>query len=477
MQTVHAAIYARISSDRGVGGDSEGLGVRRQLADCEALAHSMGWGVTETFVDNDVSASTGKRRPEYVRMLEAISTGRVDGLVVWDVDRLTRTPRELEDVIDLADRHGVALASVGGEIDLATPQGRMTARIKGSVARHEVEQSSRRLRRKFLERAEAGQPHGQVAYGYRREVVVDDQGRKLKTVDVLHEEQAAVLREAIRRALDLDPIRRIVADFNARGIPSPRGSAWDGTMLRQVLLRERNAGRRVHRGEVIGPGDWPSIVDEDTFDRLVALLRDPNRRTTRGNEVKHLLSGIARCGLEGCDGTMRVTNARSHGTKTAPTSYNCRKCYRLRRKKVSVDELVERVVVARLQMPDGPDLLAGDPIALRDAQREVETIKARMDLAADSFADGKITADQLARITGRLRPQLEAARATAMVAAPSPELEAFAKGDVPAAWAEADIVVKRSIIDMLMDVTLMPTGAGGPFDAEAVRIEWKGGAA
>ena len=62
--------------------------------------------------------------------------------------RLTRTPRELEDVIDQADRLGLKLASVGGDIDLATEQGRMMARMKGTVARYEVEQQARRLKAK-----------------------------------------------------------------------------------------------------------------------------------------------------------------------------------------------------------------------------------------------------------------------------------------------------------------------------------------
>ncbi|MBA2549620.1 MAG: recombinase family protein, partial [Nocardioidaceae bacterium] len=164
MPPIRAAIYARISSD-----DGSALGVGRQVQDCTREAERRGWTVAETFVDNDVSASTGRKRPEYERMVKALQGGEYAALVVWDVDRLTRTPAELEDFISLADVRSVALASVGGEIDLGTPQGRLTARIKGSVARHEVEQSSRRLRRKFLERAEQGKPHGQVAYGYQRQ--------------------------------------------------------------------------------------------------------------------------------------------------------------------------------------------------------------------------------------------------------------------------------------------------------------------
>lgn len=72
---------------------------------------------------------------------------------MWDVDRFTRTPRELEDVIDHADRLGSKLASAGGDIDLATEQGRLMARMKGTVARYEVEQQRRRLKAKHRELA------------------------------------------------------------------------------------------------------------------------------------------------------------------------------------------------------------------------------------------------------------------------------------------------------------------------------------
>lgn len=465
-----SAIYARISSD-----DGTALGVERQVRDCRALAESKGWTVVEPFIDNDVSASNGKRRPHYERMLTALRAGEFEALVVWDIDRLTRTPRELEDIITIADAHGIALASVGGEVDLATEQGRLTARLKGSVARYEVEQASRRLKRKFLERAEAGLPHGKVAYGYRRLPQFDDHGKLIGSIEVLDETQAAIIRDSATRILSGEPVRSVVRDLNARGAETPRGNQWDATMLRQVLLRQRNAGRRVHLRKVIGDGTWPAVLEPDIFDRLVALLTDPGRRTTRGNGVKHLLSGIARCGVDGCDGTMRVTNGRTSGGRTAPAQYNCRKCNRLRRKQADVDELVTEVVIERLARPDGPDLLAGDPQALRDATAEAEAIRARLDLAADNFADGDITADQLKRITAKLRPKLDAAQARVRASSPASELQAFTTAtDIRAAWEAARIEVRRAVIDALVTVTILPVGAGGRFDPERVQIEWKG---
>lgn len=83
-------------------------------------------------------------------------------MAVWHVDRLTRSPRELEDVIDLADRHGVELATVSGEIDLATPTGRMVARMLGAAARHEAEHKAERQKRQRRQAAEAGRIAGEV---------------------------------------------------------------------------------------------------------------------------------------------------------------------------------------------------------------------------------------------------------------------------------------------------------------------------
>jgi hypothetical protein len=138
--------------------------------------------------------------------------------------------------------------------------------------------------------------------------------------------------------------------------------------------------------------------------------------------------------------------------------------------------VIEQAVVARLSQPDGPDLLAGDPQALREAQERVEVLSARLDLAADQFADGAITGEQLARITGRLRPQLDEARAAARAAAPSPDLGAFV-GDtdtVRRAWDAADIELRRAVINTLMTVTILPAGSGGLFDPTRIKIEWKG---
>jgi len=404
-------------------------------------------------------------------MLAAIKGGETNALVVWDVDRLTRTPAELEDFISLCDKASISLASVGGEIDLATPQGRLTARIKGSVARHEVEQSSRRLRAKFLQRAEQGAPHGKQAYGYRRIAILDEEGRNIGARDEIDLGQAEVIQQSTKRVLAGESLRAIVKSLNARAVPSPRGNQWEPATLKQVLLRERNVGNRVHQGKVIGRGNWEPILTDGEFERLKALLADPNRRTSRGVERIYLLSGIARCGL--CRGVMRGSAAHKTAAKTSPAQYSCKDCYRIRRKMSDVDEVIEGLAVARLSLPDAPDLFAGDPAAARKARGRVEEIAARLENLADDFAEDRITEGEWRRFTAKLRPRLAVAKADLDAARPQSDLQHVTEGDVASLWPDLPIETRTAVVDALMTVTIMPAGQGKSFDPDLISINWK----
>jgi hypothetical protein len=126
---VRAGVYTRIFSDP----SGQRAGVERQRADCEEYCLTRGGRIAELFEDNDYSASSGKRRPAHERMLAAVESRRVDGIVTWHNDRLHRAPRELEAFIDLVERTRVRLALVtGGDYDLTTRDGRSR---RGSSAR------------------------------------------------------------------------------------------------------------------------------------------------------------------------------------------------------------------------------------------------------------------------------------------------------------------------------------------------------
>jgi site-specific DNA recombinase len=123
MTTKTAAIYCRISSDP----QGERAGVERQQRDCEQLATRLGLDVVSTFIDNDVSAYSGKRRPEFERMLTAAAAGDFDVVICWATDRLYRRVTDLSRITDELAPHAKIRTVNGGEIDLETIRGNPTS--------------------------------------------------------------------------------------------------------------------------------------------------------------------------------------------------------------------------------------------------------------------------------------------------------------------------------------------------------------
>lgn len=280
-----AVIYCRISRDP----NGQQLGVRRQEADTRALCEREGFDVAGVFVDDDRSAYSGKPRPAYKAMKEAVASGDVDVVVAWHPDRITRHPRELEDLIDLLESTSTTVRTCQtGPVDLATAAGRMAARIVGAVARHESEHKSARLRRKHLELAEAGAISGGGGRGY---------GYEIDKMTV-REDEAEVVREMARRLLAGESVRSICRDLNDRGLTTTSGRTWYPGALTRLLASPRIAGLREHHGKTT-TAVWPGIIEADDHCRLKAILADPARRKHSGGRERRLLTGLLVCGLCG----------------------------------------------------------------------------------------------------------------------------------------------------------------------------------
>src|SRR5699024_10840960 len=152
---VRAVIYLRISQDR----EMDGLAIDRQRADCERIAKDRGWQVLKEYVDQSKSATDKtKVRPAYDEMVRDYEAGSFDAIVCYDLDRLTRQPRQLEDCIDAAEDNGLRLVTANGEADLNTDGGRLYARVKAALARGEVERKSARQSAAHVQRASQGRP-------------------------------------------------------------------------------------------------------------------------------------------------------------------------------------------------------------------------------------------------------------------------------------------------------------------------------
>ena len=261
-----AAVYARISDDR----EGREAGVERQVPDCRAQAERLGWTMHPThavYVDNDISASTRsrKRRPAYDALIAAVRAGEVDGIVYYSTSRLTRRPREFEDVIQLVEDTGVKLAAVtSGDVNLTTADGRMMARWMAAGDAAESERIGERVSRAFVQRREAGKPHatGLRPFGF-------EPGGA-----VVRPEEADAIRLGCRIILDGGSLGDVMRAWNDRGITTTTGKQWNRVLARKALIRPRIAGlveydprwdKDGSKGEpVLTPGDFEPIVDEDT---------------------------------------------------------------------------------------------------------------------------------------------------------------------------------------------------------------------
>jgi site-specific DNA recombinase len=374
---VRAGIYARISSDR----EGDNLAISRQLADCEQLAKRRSWTVVERYVDSDISAYSGKRRPEYLRMLGEIEAGVVEAVVVYHADRLHRHPRELEDFIDLCQRTKTKIATVSGDLDLSTHEGQLLARITGAVARKESDDKSRRHRRKHEELATAGKVSGGGSrpYGY------DPDKRTIRP------EEAGVIRECARRVLAGDSLRSICLDLNEHGTPSASGKQWTPQTLRRMLMSARISGQREHRGQIVSNAEWPPIITPRETQQLRAKLGDPNRRTNRAAQ-RYLLTRLLRCSH--C-GSVLVSRPRDDGTRryvcaSGPGSGGCGKTTIIAD---PLERFISAGVLHRLESPRLPEAIIRTPKNGdgSDWQAEVERTQAKLDELAELWANGEIT--------------------------------------------------------------------------------------
>lgn len=283
-----AAIYCRISQD----GEGSGLGVKRQEMDCRELAERRGWPIIETFIDNDVSAYSGKNRPQYRAMLEAIAHGELDAVVVWHLDRLTRRPIELERFFEVCDEAALKhMACVSGDIDLSTHDGQFHARILAAVARKESDDKSRRIKRKHRELAEAGTHPGSwsmMGYHY------DKDAKALHVVP----EEAEVVKEIFQLYADGRGLGEIGRRLEGRGQIGKRGrTRWKTTSaITRILDNETYAGLRLYDGNYYPLTNADAIIPMGLWKQVQQLRRaqapPAKRREGKGSS---LLTGLLFC--------------------------------------------------------------------------------------------------------------------------------------------------------------------------------------
>ncbi|WP_296607452.1 recombinase family protein [Nocardioides sp.] len=461
-----AAIYARISSDP----HETRAGVERQRQDCRAEAERLGWPLVDEYIDNDVSAYSGKPRPEYQRLLSDIEAGAVDALLVWHQDRLHRRPIELEHFFQIVDRAGISsnIRSVTGNADFGTGDGILVARITGAVSANESASKSRRILRKKEELAAAGLPvtGGRRPFGYTR--------------DQLHVDpvEADIVRDLVRRFLAGDSVKSLTEWLSDTGIPTTGGGEWRTTTVRQIMTSPRIAGLMEHRGQVIGPARWPAIITEDEHQRVVAAFAARKRTGQRAPQRYLLSGGLLRCGK--CGTRLYSTpreGRRRYGCLKGPDH---RGCGRLFITAEPLEELVTLAVLYRLDTPELAQTINAQTEAdhrAREVADIIEQTQGRLDDLGQMFAAGEISRREFVTMRTTIVQQQETAeRRLATLTRTDALAGLFGTGrSLSETWHDLTLARQQAIIRALTTVITIGPGQRGTrgLDPNRVDIEWR----
>ncbi len=440
--------------------------MERQRLDCEALAQRLGWTVAEVYTDNDISAFSGKTRPEYQRMTADIAGDQRDGLIFYQNARLHRSPRELEDFVDLIQKTGIPVQSVtSGSYDLSTASGRMIARQLGVAARYESELLSERVRRKHQELRESGAfPGGRRSFGY-------TDGRT-----GIVEAEAELVRAAAAELLTGVTLRQIVRRWNDAGYVTTQGNIWRLNTFKYLFTANYSRGLTTDGRKA----QWPAIIDEVTARRLDALLLDPARTTRRTGTWRHLLTGVLYCGA--CGALMksrRGNHARGYACNNqALQEHTSEKGCWLRIKAEPIEQDVTGRLLARLDASAVGEGYLGAAQNKTARVAQLDELDARSDEIADMLADGDLDRAGYRRAKDRLdrlRAEVLAATRRDDVAERrrATQAEAF---DLAGSWRSLDIDRQRIVLDAFVErIEVRPaTVKGRPFyDPGRVVVTWR----
>lgn len=513
---VAVAIYLRISDDRN---QDEG-GVRRQAGDTAGYVLARGANKITFYVENDTSAFKKKRitmtdpegfryyvwrviRPRWQKMLSALRSGVEQGVCVYNIDRLARDNRDLEDAIELATYYRRRFEGVTGSLDLNTDDGMTMARVMVAMANKASADTSRRTKRKHQELAEAGIPVGNYRpFGWQADK------------RTLNDAEAKEIREAVDKILAGVTPSGVLKDWHERRVLTTPGNTWKWSPFLSMLRNPRLAGMRARmvrtpdgagrvndRWEIIKKADgtevkgqWEPVLERKVWDALIERIGEkakPKQHYEVGGTRKYLLSGLVRCG--NCQHHPRMNGATSKIRGVPYSRYTCvgkveGGCGGNSRNMENVDDLIRDLVF------EHHDKLAeaGGPVEEPDTEDQ-ERLAYIEEMLQELWAQYKHP-DKNQRLPGTdyfaMRAELIAERDELLAAQSMGERQVVSvdqANDVRKRWDVATLHEKRAFIDRYLEAIVilpleprwnekqgrmvMPTGRN--FDPELIEPIWR----
>src|SRR5215471_18131559 len=292
---IRCAIYTRKSSEEGLEQEFNSLQAQREA--CEAFITSQrheGWVCLRTGYDDGGFSGATIGRPALQRLLADLTAGRVDIVVVYKIDRLTRSLADFAKIVEILDARGASFVAVTQQFNTTTSMGRLTLNVLLSFAQFEREVIGERIRDKIAASKKKGMWMGGLPpLGYR------GQDRKLVIVD----SEAELVRSIFRRYAKLGSVRLLKEELEAQGSKSKSWTSAGGRMIGgksfsrgalYLMLRNRTyRGEIVHKGQA-HPAEHPPIIDQPLWDAVQVQLVGNSRGRNAGTGTRQpsLLAGM-----------------------------------------------------------------------------------------------------------------------------------------------------------------------------------------
>jgi site-specific DNA recombinase len=312
---LRCAIYTRKSSEEGLEQDFNSLDAQREA--CEAFIASQkreGWVLIREIYDDGGFSGATMDRPAFQRLLSDVSTGKIDVVVVYKVDRLTRSLSDFAKIVDIFDKQSASFVSVTQQFNTTSSMGRLTLNILLSFAQFEREVTGERILDKIAASKKKGMWMGGLpSLGY------DVKDRKL----VVNDTEAETVRYIFRRYMELRSVRELKEDLDGAGIVSKVRTASDGSRyggrpiargaLYLILQNRVYRGEIVHKGKSY-PGEHAVIIDQTLWNSVQAILSENRVERANGKPgpESSLLMGLL---FDAHSGRMGPTHANKKGTR------------------------------------------------------------------------------------------------------------------------------------------------------------------
>ena len=420
---IRCAIYTRKSHEEGLDQEFNSLDAQRSSGEAyiQSQVHE-GWHKIATRYDDGGYSGGNMERPALTALIDDIRDGKVDCVVVYKVDRLSRSLLDFSKLIALFDEYEVSFVSVTQQFNTTTSMGRLTLNILLSFAQFEREIIGERIRDKKLATARQGK-----YIGGQPKLGLDIVDRRY----VINEKEAKTVRRIFKLSLELQSCRKVAEALNAEGIQTKKyrtktGKDFGGQRFRErivydILTDHKYVGRIQHKG-VLYPGEHKAIVTDDLFDKVQTVLKSNFRRAHKHQSKRFaLLRRMLRCGE--CGSLVQPAWTKNHGREYR--YYTCAKKVKTGYDQCKLPSLpageIEQIVVNQLRaLLRHPDVIARtfrevansgavgqnpDTVSrldeLRGRRKQAE--RAARSLLALKDPDGDFVKSELARLNGEIK--------------------------------------------------------------------------